>query len=244
METTDIPVGGTGPWAMAMRWHDLLFAHWPVSPVSLRGVVPSALEIDTFEGEAWLAIVPFRMTGVRPRFVPALPGLSSFPEINLRTYVRHGGRRGVYFFSLDASDWFAVRVARACFRLPYFDARMSCESTDGGWIRYRSERVHRGAPRARFEGRYRPVGPVLRSPVGSLEHFLTERYALFTADRRGRVRRGDIEHAPWPLQVAECEIDTCEMTRLIGMSLPDRPPLLHFAKELSVKAWLPRRSSA
>lgn len=230
-----------GPWAMSMTWSELLFLHWPVAVESLRAAVPSPLELDTFDGRAWLGVVPFQMSKVRPRCVPSLPGLSSFPEINLRTYVHHGGHAGVYFFSLDAHQKLAVRAARTAFGLPYFDASMSCDLVDD-WVDYKSVRTHKGAPAARFSARYRPTGRATRSEVGSLEHFLTERYSLFVVDRRGRARRGDILHDPWALSDAEYELFDCDMTRLAGLTLPDEAPHVRFAQPLDVRAWLPRRS--
>src|SRR5918998_4467566 len=146
-----------GTWALGMSWRDLLFMHWPVRADSLRPLVPPALKLDTFDGNAWLGVVPFRMTGVRPRFVPPVPALSNFPEINLRTYVTAGGIPGIWFFSLDAHNPVAVRLARATFHLPYFDARMSCRPSDDGLL-YRSARTHRGAPPAEFAARYEPSG--------------------------------------------------------------------------------------
>jgi len=137
------------------------------------------------------------MTGVRLRGTPPLPWLSAFPELNVRTYVTFGGKPGVWFFSLDASNSMAVAIARAWFHLPYFRARMGCAERDG-WIHYQSERTHRGAPIAVLEGRYRPVSEVLRPQHGTLEHYLTERYCLYTTDGRGRLIRGEIHHSPWP----------------------------------------------
>ena len=126
---------------MFQRWHELLFAHWPVPAEPLRARLPAGLELDTFEGEAWLGVVPFRMSAVRLRGAPALPGVSAFPELNLRTYVRRGEQRGVWFFSLDAASALAVRAARLWFHLPYFEARMTCDGRADG-VHYRSERTH------------------------------------------------------------------------------------------------------
>lgn len=229
-----------GPWALSMRWHDLLFMHWPVPEDWLRPLMPSALSLDTFDGSAWLGVVPFRMSGVRPRFVPEVPWLSAFPELNVRTYVTAEGRPGVWFFSLDAHNPVAVRLARLTFGLPYFDARMSCEAA-ADEVRYSSVRTHRGAPKAAFAARYRPVGEPFDSGPGTLEHFLTERYCLYAPDRRGGVRRGEVHHRLWPLQPAEAEVETLEMTGQIGVRLPDTEPVLHFARHLDVLAWLPRR---
>lgn len=224
---------------LRMTWHDLLFLHRPVAPASLRPLLPAALELDTFDGRAWLGIVPFRMTDVRPTFLPSRLALA-FPEINVRTYVRSGDRGGVWFFSLDAASRLAVRAARRWFGLPYFDAGMSARREDGE-IRYRSVRTHRGAPPAAFHATYRPTGPVDRAAPGSLAHFLTERYRLYARDGRGRLRHGDIHHAPWPLQPAEAEVRRDTMADLLGPGLGAGrgAPLLHFARRLDVVAWGP-----
>lgn len=228
------------PWVLAMSWHDLLFMHWPVPTDDLRPLIPSALQLDNFDGYAWLGVVPFRMSGVRPRFLPGVPLLSNFPELNLRTYVSADGKPGIWFFSLDAHNPVAVRIARATFQLPYYDAKMFCHAT-GDEVDYASARTHKGAPPARFVGRYRPTGEVFESRPDTLENFLTERYCLYAADSRGTVRRGDIHHHMWPLQRAEAGVASLEMTAQIGVELPDTEPLLHYARRLDVVAWRPRR---
>jgi len=169
-----------GPWVMAQIWHDLLFAHWPVDTAVLHPLLPPQLQIDTFAGHAWVAVVPFRMTGVRLRGMPAMPGLFAFPELNVRTYVTYDGKPGVWFFSLDAGNSLAVAVARAWFHLPYFRARMSCSERNGG-IEYASHRTHSGAASAGLRGHYRPVGPIFLPQPDTLEHFLTERYCLYAS---------------------------------------------------------------
>ncbi|MBL8059988.1 MAG: DUF2071 domain-containing protein [Chthonomonas sp.] len=214
-----------------MKWHDLLFAHWPIGVSDLRPLIPEPLEIDTYDGQAWIAIVPFHMTGVKH---PLFPKAMSFPELNVRTYVKHHDKRGVWFFSLDAESWLTVRGARFTFGLPYFDAVMAvahCEDAIG----YSSTRYHRGAPHAKLEIGYRPTSEPFRALAGSLEEFLTERYCLFS-QRRGRVLRGDIQHDPWPLQLAVAEIEHNSMLDAIGLQLPNIEPLLHFAKFLDVRA--------
>jgi hypothetical protein len=214
--------------------------HWPVRADSLRPLLPSALSLDTFDGSAWLGVVPFRMTGVRPRFVPAVPPLSDFPELNLRTYVTAGGKPGIWFFSLDAHNPVVVRLARATFHLPYFDAEMSCHRS-GSKILYRSVRTHRWAPPAEFTVGYGPSGGPFESGPGTLENFLTERYCLYAADGKGNVRRGDIHHHLWSLRPAQAEVETLAMTEQIGVTLPDTDPILHFSERLDVLAWPPRR---
>src|SRR5260370_16049938 len=208
----------SGPWVMAQSWHDLLFAHWPVDAAVLRPLLPPQLQIDIFEGHAWLAVVPFRMTGVRLRVTPPVPWLSAFPELNVRTYVTCGGKPGVWFFSLDAGNSLDVAIARAWFHLPYFRARMSWADREG-WIQYESQRTHRGAPPAALKVQYRPVGKAFSSQSGTLEHFLTERYCLYTAEERTQIIRAEIHHPPWPLQAAEAELKVNGMAEGAGVTL-------------------------
>jgi len=227
-------------WVMAQSWHDLLFAHWPVPTQLLRGQIPEALAIDTYNGQAWVGVVPFRMSGVRLRGMPAVPGTSAFPELNVRTYVTAEGKPGVWFFSLDAANALAVAVARRWFHLPYYRARMACER-QGEWIEYASERTHRGAPAAKLVARYRGVGEAFAPQAGSLEHFLTERCCLYAADLNGRIFRGEIHHAPWLLRAGEAELSVNTMTTAAGIGLPPVKPLLHFAKRQDMVAWAPER---
>jgi uncharacterized protein YqjF (DUF2071 family) len=229
-----------GNWVMAQNWHDLLFAHWRVEEAALRRHIPAKLEVDTYEGQAWLGVVPFRMSGVRLRGTPAIPWLSAFPELNVRTYVVADGKPGVWFFSLDAANKIAVAIARTWFHLPYFRARMSCEERNG-WIEYRSGRAHRGAPCGVLYGHYRPAGAVFCSERGSLEHFLTERYCLYATNGEGQILRAEIHHAPWPLQNAEAELTSNTMPEAAGIYLPPAKPLLHFANRQDVVVWQPRR---
>jgi uncharacterized protein YqjF (DUF2071 family) len=235
-----------GPWVMRQTWRNLLFAHWPFPPEGLRALVPQALALDTFGGQAWLGVVPFAMRDVHPRGIPSVPWLSHFLELNVRTYVRMEEKGvvkpGVYFFSLEAANPVAVALARALILLPYFNAAMTCSETAEGWIEYRSRREHAGAPAADFRGRYRPAGRVYLSDPGTLDHWLTERYALYTVDGAGRPYIGEIHHLPWPLMPAEAEL---EAGHLVGASaalrLPHTPPLLHFVRRIDMAAWPLRR---
>lgn len=225
---------------MRQSWHDLLFAHWPVAAEALRPLVPPALPLDTFDGSAWLSIIPFHMSGIAARLLPPLPGLSAFPELNVRTYVTLDGKPGVYFFSLDAANLAAVWTARRLFHLPYFHAEMNSEN-DGESIWYSSRRIHRGAPEAGFRARYAPTSSPPAPKAGSIEYFLTERYCLYTLDGRGGVHRCEIHHAPWLLQRAEAEIEKNTMHLPHGIKLPDEPPLLYFARLQEVRIWAPTR---
>ena len=207
-----------------------------------RPDIPDALQIDTFDGQAWIAVVPFRMSGVRLRATPPLPWLSAFPELNVRTYVTADRKPGVWFFSLDARNPAAVAIARAWFHLPYFRARMKCEDRDGR-IHYSSERTHHGASPAALRVSYRPVGEIFEAKPGTLEHFLTERYCLYSADSRGRLYRGEIHHQPWQLQIAEANFQQNSMTEAAGIALPSHNPFLHFARRQDVVVWRPQRIS-
>jgi uncharacterized protein len=224
------------PWAMRMRWCDLLFAHWVVDAAAVRRLIPDGLELDLFDGRAYVGAVPFRMEGVTPRGVAALPGLDAFPELNLRTYVSSGGKPGVWFFSLDAGQKLAVRVARRFFHLPYFDAKFEIAIEDGG-VEYSAVRTHRRAPNATFVAKYRPVGAAYRSAKGSLDAWLTDRYCLYAADAAGRLYRGEIDHDPWPLQRAEAEVQINSLGDWLAIEMAGAPQTLHFAKSLDVKAW-------
>jgi uncharacterized protein YqjF (DUF2071 family) len=231
------------PWVMTQTWYNLLFAHWPIAAEALRALVPPQLELDTFDGQAWVGVVPFGMARVYPRGTFSVPWLSRFLEMNVRTYVTLGGKAGVYFFSLDAANSAAVALARRFFRLPYYHARMRMKH-HAGWIEYRSYRIHPGATPAEFDGRYRAVGSVYASQPGSLDAWLTERYCLYTVSARGQVYRGEIHHPRWPLQAAEAEIKTNTMALASGLRLPNTPPVLHFARSLTTWEWLISRVRA
>jgi len=225
---------------MAQVWHDLLFAHWPIAVQELRACVPPQLTLDTFDGRGWLGIVPFRMSGIRPRQLPALPWLSAFPELNVRTYVTVGDVSGVYFFSLDAGNPVAVALGRGLFNLPYFRARMSSLRGVDQAIDYASRRTHSGAPPAELRASYRPTGPARAAARGSLEWWLTERYSLYTVDPEGRVVRTGVHHLQWQLQPAEAVFHSNTMAAAHRLALPPIPPLLHFSRRQAVVVWPPR----
>lgn len=233
-------------WALAMTWQHLLFMHWPLPPAALQPHLPTGAKLDTFAGEAWLGIVPFQMTRVHPRFMPSVPALSAFPELNVRTYVTVNGVPGVWFFSLEAANPVAVRLARRGFHLPYFDARMRV-SKNRGEVHFSSCRTHPGASPATFGARYRPLVSTWRKPEHDpgLTHFLTERYGLYSADPDGRLYRAEIRHRRWPLRPAEVSFarEPAEMTRQLGVRLPAVAPLLHYSERLEVVAGLPYRVS-
>jgi uncharacterized protein len=221
-----------GPWIQGQTWLDLLFAHWSLPAEALRPAVPVELPVDTFDGRAWLSITPFEVMGVRVQGMPPVPGLSRFPETNVRTYTTVEGKPGIYFLSLDAASWLAVAGARRTYRLPYHRADMAIKRA-GEEIDYRSRRAE---PQAELVARYRPDGAVLNAQPGTLEYFLTERYCLYVLDERHRILRADIRHAPWPLQPAVAELERNTMTAPYGIEL-DGEPLLHFSRRQDVVIW-------
>lgn len=222
---------------MRQTWHDLLFAHWPVEMRLLRARIPGPVEIDLFDGRPWISVVPFRMTNVTARGVPAMPWLSRFAELNVRTYVTVRGKPGVWFFSLDAANSLAVAVARAFFHLPYFTASMTVDRR-GESIRYASRRTMPGAPPAELVTAYAPSGPAFTPAPGTIEYFLTERYCLYTVDRRGRLVRLDIHHSPWALQPADADIEINTMAVAAGIQLPAERPVLQFSRRQDMVGWL------
>jgi hypothetical protein len=210
----------------AQTWDHLLFAHWRVDEEKLRDAVPDPIPIDTFDGSAWVGITPFRLSGFRLRGLPPVPILSSFLELNVRTYATIDDKPGIWFFSLDAESPLAVEAAKRTYRLPYHRARMWAERR-GDEVVYRSSRKD-----ATFDATYRPTGPVAPPLAGTLEHFLTERYCLYTL-HEAEVHRADIHHPPWPLQPAEAEIgeNTMSPVALNG------EPLLHYSERQDVVIW-------
>lgn len=222
----------------------MLFMHWPVDADAIARHLPVGMDVDRFDGQAWIGVVPFRMDGVAPRYSPDIPGLSRFPELNVRTYVTVGGKPGVWFFSLDATNPVAVRAARNLFHLKYMDANIelrhaaASEQAADRWIDYHSCRTHRGEPPAELRVRYRPVGEGRQTVEGSLEHFLTSRYCLYSANRSGVIYRGEIDHQPWRIHDAVADVEVNTMTNGLEIPLPNQPPLLHYSASIDTVAWL------
>jgi uncharacterized protein len=235
-----------GQWLMTQTWNDLLFAHYALDPAVVRSLVPEQLTLDLYDRAAWISVVPFWIKNLRPPGLPALPVISQFPELNVRTYVTYrdkSGRnkQGVYFFSLDAGNLSAVWGARMFFRLPYWHASMKIEGSDE--IAYRSKRLHgpkafKGMPE--FVGKYWATGLVRRATPGSVSEFLSERYCLYAWNRE-KLYRSEIHHLPWPLQKAETDIATNTMCEPLGLQLSIKPDLAQVSRTLKVLLWPPER---
>lgn len=205
---------------MLQRWESLAFLHWRWDPADIQRTLPAGLTVDTFQGDAWLGIVPFFMRGIRPRYCPPVPGISDFLELNVRTYVRDAqGRHGVWFYSLDCNQPIAVWTARNFFHLPYEHARMSAEVT-GQSVDYTCQR-HGAARRSRFQYTLASSSEIAES--GTLEFFLAERYLLMAQSPRGLLC-GQVHHEPYPL--AKVKLDAWDAQPLLhaGFDPPTRPP--------------------
>lgn len=221
-------------WSMRQTWSDLLFAHWRIPGDRMRELVPEPLEIDTFDGDAWIGVVPFYMSGIRFRLLPPVPGTTSSLELNVRTYVRYRGRPGVYFFSLDAANPLIVTGGRTLYGLPYHRAQMSLRKAT--YTRYECERKVKDLPSVEFRGVYRAIGDVKIAEKGSVEYFLTERYCLYTVNEKRGVMCGEIDHKPWPLRKAEVELERNTMTLPLGIEL-NAYPKVHHAAHIDVLLW-------
>jgi uncharacterized protein len=230
-----------GRWAMTQRWNDLLFAHWPIPAKEIEALLPEWLEPDICQGSAWLGAVPFWLDRIKIRGVPSIPGLRSFPDLNLRTYVRdrYTATPGIYCFSVDSSNLLAVAVAHMVYHLPYCLAEMHLEP--------RSEREFAIYSRRRFsqrevifKARYRGLGPTHKLAdirVGTLEYFMTERPCVYSTNRSGQPIRANLHHVPWPLEEAEAEIERNDLAAAVGLELPDMKPVLHYTRRLAVYVW-------
>lgn len=196
--------------------------------------MPRGLTVQEFAGTSWVGVVPFRMSGVMRRPLPDLPGVSAFPELNLRLYVDHDGKPGVWFLSLDAGNRLAVWAARRFFHLPYFLADMRIEPGAGAYV-VSSRRVG-STPGVSFRSRYRPVSAGFEARPGTIESFLVERYCLYAQGPDGALYRAEVHHLPWPLHTAEGDVDAAELLALHGLSVSG-PPLLHFSRGVDVVVW-------
>ncbi len=219
-------------WSWKQQWRDLLFLHWPVSVASIRDSIPAELEIDTYGGDAWIAVVPFDMKGVTKRGFPAPGFMCDFPEINVRTYVKYGDKPGVWFYSLDITNPLAVWVANTFFNIPYRTAKMNV-TNKGVQVNYDHSRGD-----LRFRANYRPIEKATFEQ-DSFEIWATERYCLYTQNKSGKVLRGEVQHPQWPLQTAE--IDIFENTLMDPFEAGPMHPSILFSRAIDVVVYPPYR---
>ncbi|WP_201977365.1 YqjF family protein [Hymenobacter rubidus] len=223
-------------------WRELLFMHWPVPVALLQAHLPPRLQIDTYEGTAWIAVVPFQMSKVRTRLTPPVHGTSEFLELNVRTYVHLDGVPGVWFFSLDATSPLAVWTARTFFNLPYLHATMQLHKPSADHYQFAAERTHRGFPPATFRATWTVGASLPPAEPGSLVFFLTERYCLYASNRaHTKLYRGRVAHAPWPLREAQLLRYESDLLEGHGLPAPEGAPLVHAGGPVSVELWPMRR---
>ena len=223
-----------GPPAGYQRWRELLFVHWSYDAAQVRALVPRSLELDLWGGRAWVGLVPFRMQATRPRWMPRPLGLD-FLETNLRTYVHQGGKPGVYFFSLEASSWLAVKAARVTWGLPYFHAAMTARR-EGERITYRSQR--KGDRAAHLDVTYDVRDDLDPSAPGTFQHFLLERYHLF-AEKAGQLRRGQVHHRPYPVRAAAIASLDDGLVAATGLPAGGTPEAVHYSDGVDVEVFGP-----
>lgn len=226
------------PWAMTQTWNHLLFAHWAVEPELVKAMIPRGLNLDTFDGKAWIGVIPFNISHIRLRALPPIPYTTSFPEINVRTYVTRDDKPGVWFFSLDASHALAVWMARTFVHLPYYHARMQVRTERGNRVLYRSHRLNPVGREGRFIAAYQPLGSRFTPQRNSLDDWLTHRFCLYSSSDK-HLYRVDIHHLPWNLQEANATFDENTM---VPEQLPlMEQPRLHYARQMKTFIWLPAR---
>jgi uncharacterized protein len=215
-------------WIMFQGWRNLLFYSWPVAPSALAPLLPAGLTVDEFEGHGWVSLVPFLMDDLHLRYLPPIPGTSTFPEVNLRTYVRFRNEIGVYFFSIDAASWLGAVAARLVFHLPYFRAQIRLDQKDGGFRLASARRTRPGSPAAAVDVSWRAKGSLHHPEAGSLEEFLLERYASFAPASSGHLYRGPLLHSDWQIQDAEADVSVGTLITAAGLAAP-RDPVCHFS---------------
>lgn len=219
---------------LEMGWRHLLFENYPVDPEVMDAHLPDSLAPDTFDGSAWLSVVPFTNVNVRPKGLPTQLGVR-LPELNVRTYVTRDGVPSVYFFSLDAQGVSSVIGARLFHHLPYFYARISLEWSDGR-VQFASRRLHPGSRPAHYEASYWPVDEPFSAPNDPFGEFLVERYRFYTEAQDGSIRYTDVDHEPWTLYPAAAEITTSTLLKSHGFAEPEAEPVCYYSPGLDVTA--------
>ena len=228
---------------MKQRWEELLFMHWEVDPEPLAAMLPEGLSLDTFEGKAYVGVVPFTMVDVRPVYLPPVSIMSDFHETNVRTYVHYqGANPGVWFFSLDAANPVAVKIARRWFHLPYHYADMELFADPvTNHTRYTSERLWPEPVPAKLKLGYKVTGPIEPAKPGTLEHFLAERYYLYSLKEQN-LYRGQVHHVRYPLQLAELTDLEESLVQAAKIKRPQGlPPLVHYAASVDVDIFALKR---
>ncbi len=221
------------PFALSQEWRHLTFMHWEVDVEKLQPHIPEGLEIDLFEGKAYVGTIPFLMKNVRPRLLPAVPGISTFPEFNIRTYVVKNGKPGVLFLTLDAQSRITCYHAPRKYGLPYRYAKCNISTKDGIY-KWNSKRKSDGAV---LSGECRPKGDLMQAEKGSLEEFLFERYSLYT-NHRNKIHMAYTQHNPWQYKEGEVEITDNSLTESYDLGIDVlKPEYVHISDGVHVHTW-------
>ncbi len=223
-------------WIMSQSWRNLLFIHWPIPPEILRPHIPSTLEIDTYNRSAWLGVVVLVIEGIHPRGLSSISLTPTFPEINVRTYVHYDGKPGVFFLSLDVENWASNTIAKRWYHLPYKKAAVTFRK-EGQTFYCKSVRKEKASPPFSFQVKYSPVSEVYFPKEGTLDHWLTERYCLFSSNNGSNIFCGEIQHCPWPLQKAEAEINRNTLLTRYKINSTEIQPISYFSKGVDTLFW-------
>ena len=221
--------------SLEQNWVSLTFMHWEVDPDILRAHVPEDLEIDLFDGKAYIGIIPFRMEKVRPRKLPSVPLISNFPEFNIRAYVTSNGKSGVYFLTLDAQSYITCLYAPFAYSLPYKYAKCNLERNNQNGFIWHSKRRSDGLS---LRGQSFPNGPILEAEKNSLEEFLFERYCLYVK-HKGKTCRAYTYHEPWKYRVGDAELIENTLTDSYNLGINNilKPDLVHLSEGVEVLTW-------
>ncbi|MCQ6278424.1 YqjF family protein [Bacillus sp. EB600] len=223
-------------WILRQTWNDLLFVHYPIPVELLRPHIPGSLQIDTFDGTAWLGVVVFVMEGIYFRGLAAVSLTPKFTEINVRTYVHCNGKPGVYFMSLDVGNLASLLIAKKWYRLPYQPAQISIQK-EGESFYCQSLRKGKMKIPIAFEGKYVPLSEVYLPEKGTVDHWLTERYCFFSTNKRGSVFCGEIHHRPWPLQKVKAEIVRNTLFTPFQVDVEEEKTITHFSMGVEAFFW-------
>jgi uncharacterized protein len=223
-------------WIMRQTWKNVFFAHWPILPERLRPSIPSTLEIETYQQMAWLGVVIFEIEGIYFRGLSPISVVLKFPEVNLRTYVQHKEKPGVFFLSLDVANWASLSIAKRWYHLPYCKAKISYRK-EGNIFHCQSVRKGNSNIPITFKGSFTPDSVSYFPEEGTIDHWLTERSCLYSQDRRGNIYCGDIHHKPWPLQKATAEISNNTLPTPFGINISEKKPILHFSNGVDTLFW-------
>ena len=223
-------------WIMRQTWKNVFFAHWPILPERLRSSIPSSLDIDTYQQMAWLGVVIFEIEGIYFRGLSPISVVFRFPEVNLRTYVQHKGKPGVFFLSLDVGNWASLAISKRWYHLPYCKAKISYRK-EGNTFHCQSVRNGNSNNPITFKGSFTTDLRSYFPEEGTIDHWLTERYCLYSLDRKGNIYCGDIHHKPWSLQKAQAVLSNNTLPAPFGIDISEDEPILHFSKGLDALFW-------